>query len=224
MLTITALGCTAPVVGMNSNYEIASAATQDNILAEKNEEILMHYDKYIVKILYNRIYELNKRDEIQSTPQESGLEQESELEYEVDNYIEYGTPMNNSFKAFMDYRTITDPYSEQAKLLVDAVTDTVTGIMAIDGRYCIAVGSYYTNIIGTKLDLVMENGEIIPCILTDCKADIHTDYLNQANPNGGIAEFVVNYDYLPDKVRLTGDVSNGLDMFKGEIERIRVYE
>ena len=38
-----------------------------------------------------------------------------------------------------------------------------------DGRYCIAVGTGYCSKIGTKINLVLEDGSIIKCILGDVK-------------------------------------------------------
>ena len=46
----------------------------------------------------------------------------------------------------------------------DAYTDKKTGFRMYQGRYCIAVGSGYTQKVGSKIDLVMEDGSIIQCV------------------------------------------------------------
>lgn len=147
-------------------------------------------------------------------------------EEEAKNAITYDdkdAPSNNHFKSYMDKNTITDHYSEQYAFMQAATLDD-TGVWMVDDRYCIAVGSYYTKQIGTYIDLIMENGEIIPCILGECKSDDDTDSATQRqNPNGSIAEFIVNERALPNSVKAKGSLSALGGMFDGEIETIRVY-
>ena len=98
------------------------------------------------------------------------------------------------------------------------------GIRQVNGRYCVAVGSAFTTEIGTYSDLVLENGEIIPCILADCKDDEDTDINNIITHDGSLAEFVVDTDFLSKTVKYTGDVSNATENWKSKIIEVRVYE
>ena len=138
-------------------------------------------------------------------------------------YVDMDTPSNNSFKSYMSYKCITNRSSKQYKFQQECYTGNY-GIRMKDGRYCIAVGSYYTTKIGKKIDLVMENGAIIKCILADCKANAHTDSTNRQNPNGSIAEFIVDMNSLNRTAKRMGDVSYCSEKFKGEIKKIRVYK
>lgn len=140
-----------------------------------------------------------------------------------ERYTAYGTPSNNSFKSYMSYRAVSSS-SAQGKLQAKAKTDAETGIRKVDGRYCVALGSYYCSRIGTKFDLVMSNGSIIKCILADQKANRDTDAKNQKTSDGSIAEFLVDMDKLPSKVKTMGDVSYANRKLKGNIAKIRVYE
>lgn len=137
-------------------------------------------------------------------------------------YIEYNTPYN-PIKTFMSYKNITSKVSNQYKLQQIACAGNY-GIRQVNGRYCIAVGSAYTTQIGTYIDLVLENGEIIPCILADCKADIHTDPLNILGLDGSLAEFVVDKNQLSNTVKYTGDISTACDEWKSTITKIKIYE
>lgn len=138
-------------------------------------------------------------------------------------YTVYGTPSGNSFKSYMSYRAVSSS-STQGKLQGKARTDSKTGIRKVDGRYCVALGSYYCSKIGTKFDLVMSNGSIVKCILGDQKANRDTDAKNQKTSDGSIAEFLVDMDKLPSKVKTMGDVSYADKKLKGNIAKIRVYE
>ena len=138
-------------------------------------------------------------------------------------YVDMSTPSKNGFKSYMSYKCITNTSSKQYKLQQSCYTGNY-GIRMKDGRYCIAVGSYYTTKIGTKIDLIMENGATIKCILADCKADAHTDSTNRQNPNGSIAEFIVDMNSLNRTAKRMGDVSYCSEKFKGEIKKIRVYK
>lgn len=143
-------------------------------------------------------------------------------------YADYDTPPDNSFKSYMDYRTITDTTSKQYELQKQADTDKY-GMRMIDDKYCVAVGSYYTTSVGQVIDIIMQNGSIIHCIVADLKQDIHTDATNRQNPNGSIVEFLVDTDVLHRRIQRVGDISYidtvwNVNLFSGEIDTIRVYE
>lgn len=132
----------------------------------------------------------------------------------------------SEFKAYMSYTAVTNTASKQYKLLngVSAYTDAVSGIRMVDGRYCVALGSYYTKEVGTKVDLKLTNGTIIPCILGDCKSDTHTDNSNRyCMANGGVAEFIVDYSVFRNVKDSSGTV-NFVEGFSGEIESISIIE
>lgn len=125
-------------------------------------------------------------------------------------------------KTYMYYTSVTDTASRQWALLHsrDAYTDMTTGIRMVGDRYCIAVGSYYSTTVGEKIDVVLENGHIIKCIVGDCKADIHTNETNQYGAGtGDVVEFIVDsgvFDYLKDS---SGTV-NWVWGFDGKVTKI----
>lgn len=116
----------------------------------------------------------------------------------------------NGFKAYMDYRTITDKTSTQWQMQQAATTDE-NGLRVYEGRYLIAIGTYYADSCGKKLDVELDSGEVIPCIVGDIRQDIHTDELNQYTPvcdgKACIVEFIVDVQNIPKKARLMGDIS-----------------
>lgn len=138
-------------------------------------------------------------------------------------YISMATPTHNSFKSYMPYTAITNKSSPQYKLQQLAYTGDY-GIRMVNGRYCLAVGSYYTTKIGTYIDLVLANGTIIKCILADCKADAHTDTTHRQNPNGSITEFIVDINKLNKKAKQMGDISYCNENWHGEIAEVRIYK
>ena len=125
--------------------------------------------------------------------------------------------------SFMDYRCITNTSSRQYKLQKKAYTGSY-GIRQVDGRYCIAVGSYYTEKIGTYIDLILKNGTVIPCILADCKADRDTDGMNQKTADGSLIEFVVDTPQLSRKVRRRGDVAYAIKKWNSKIVKIKIHK
>lgn len=140
------------------------------------------------------------------------------------NYTDYLMPITNGFKSFMSYRAITNSNSHQYKLQKNASTEKY-GIRQVDGRYCVAIGTAFTSRIGQYFDLVLENGEVIPCILGDVKADIHTDSENcYTISNGCASEFIVDMDSLSKKARLNGDMSFCCKRWNSRISLVRVYK
>ena len=98
----------------------------------------------------------------------------------------------------------------------------------VGNRYCVALGSYYTTKIGTKVDLVLShNGKmhVLKCILADQKANKDTVNMHRVHKDGSIAEFIVNSQVMPRKARyVTGDVSYAGKQFRGKVVKIRVYK
>lgn len=124
-------------------------------------------------------------------------------------------------KSYMDYRTITSRNSPQYKLQHYYATTDVTGIRVVDGRYCVALGSYYTHDVGRYVDVVLYNGTILPCIVGDCKANRDTLYNNSVGANGGVCEFIVHTQSLPRMVKRMGDCSY-IDGWNAKVKEIRI--
>ena len=141
----------------------------------------------------------------------------------------YSSPSSNSFKSFEDADCITDSTkSAHGRLKREYHLDYRSGVWMVGNRYCIAVGSYYTNKVGVKIDLVLSsrNGRkhTLKCITADSKADKDTIKNHRIHKDGSVAEFVVNTNSLSKKTRLMGDVSYAGKQFKGKIIKIKVYK
>lgn len=129
---------------------------------------------------------------------------------------------DTSFKSYMDYRCITDTHSPQYKLQNDCWTDA-DGLRRYGDDYVIAIGSYYADNIGDRLDITLDSGEEFTAIVGDFKADIHTDKTNRftrmENGNKNVIEFVVDTDALDSTARRMGDISY-ISGFDGNVESI----
>lgn len=129
-----------------------------------------------------------------------------------------------SIKSFMSYESITSKSSHQYQLQQNAYTGEY-GIRKVYNRYCIAVGSYFTTEIGTYIDLVLQNGIVIPCVLADCKADKDTDNLHMKTIHDqSLVEFVINTKCIDSYVLKTGDISNVCVEWNSPIIKIKIYE
>lgn len=143
--------------------------------------------------------------------------------YENQDYIELEAPINSSFKSYMSYKAITSKSSDQYKYQKKAETNEL-GIRCIEGRYMIALGTFYCTKIGTKIDVILETGVVLECILGDVKDDAHTDSSRQQQLyDKSVVEFIVDIDKLEEVSRLMGDMSYSSN-FEGDVMFIRVYE
>lgn len=135
---------------------------------------------------------------------------------------------DSSVKSWMPHRkgsgsSIFSTTSDQYKLQLSAYTGD-HGIRTVDGRYCIAVGSHYATKIGTKIDVVLETGTVLWCILADQKADKDTDSTNSYHTcDGSYVEFVVDTSVLDSAAKRSGNMSS-IEGFEGKVVEIRVYE
>lgn len=140
-------------------------------------------------------------------------------------YEEYDT-IRESQKSYMDYRKITLTSSKQYELETNGYAYTGKhGIRMINGRYLCAIGTYYSDDVGRYVDLVLENGTIIPCILGDIKADEDTDSTNRYTVHDhSVVEFIVDTYSLSSTVRHMGNLNYANEDWNSSIITIRVYD
>ena len=175
------------------------------------------------------IYTYEKVKRINETGKWTLCKYKNKIGYIQTKYLTYSLPKfsmkkcpDNNFKAYMDFRCITNKSSKQYKLQQKAYT-TKEGIRKIDNRYCIALGSYYSSKIGTKIDLITYDNKVIKCILADQKADKDTINNHMQARDGSFLEIIVDTKILPKTAKLMGDVSY-TKAFNYKIKKIKVYK
>lgn len=149
------------------------------------------------------------------------------LKYITDEELpyEFKEVSGDKRKSFEDYRKITLTTSKQYRIQQRyAYTDEETGIRVVDGKYCIGLGSYFTHNIGQYVDLVLANGEVIPCVIGDAKNNLHTNENNSIGLDGSVAEFIVDKDYLDRHVKSSGNISNVKPEWNSEVIGVRLYD
>lgn len=138
-------------------------------------------------------------------------------------YTDCSVPTNNTIKTYMNYKKITLKSSRQYKMQKSIAYTNEQGLRMVNGRYCIALGSYYTTTIGQYVDVELENGKIIHGILADCKADKDTDSTNRIHKDGSVVEFVVDIEELNRTIKKLGDISH-LNGWDSKVVNIKVYD
>lgn len=148
----------------------------------------------------------------------------SYISAEENSFIDYSVPKNKGFKSYMSYKTITNKESNQYKLQKSYAYTGDYGIRTIYNRYCIAVGTYFDASVGTYVDLILDNGTVIPCIIADIKADEHTNATNIVTlHNGCVTEFLVDVKRLDKNAKRDGDISSCREDWNSPVVRIKVY-
>lgn len=140
-------------------------------------------------------------------------------------------------KTYMAYTKVTKKDSDQYKLLnsKQAKTHVSYGIRMIGDRYCVAVGTgYLTGVkkyIGTKIDVELENGKVLKCIVGDIKDNRDTDKTNRFHKvDGSVVEFIIDNKIfgetdMSEKAKLMGDISYMEDkIFEGKIKNIKIVK
>lgn len=123
------------------------------------------------------------------------------------DFVIYDVPKTRGFKSYMPYTAITNKKSKQYKLQQIASTGAY-GIRVVDSRYLVAIGTAFNAEVGTYIDLILEDGFVIPCIVGDVKSPKHTESNNMVtSANGCVSEFIIDPNKLNDKVRKSGNVS-----------------
>ena len=140
------------------------------------------------------------------------------------NYRDYTVPITSGFKSYMPYTAITNKASKQFKLQQMA-SDGTYGIRTVNNRYCVAIGTAFNAQVGTYFDMILANETVISCIVSDIKADKHTDKNNMITvSNGCLTEFIINSSALDRNAKRMGDISYCCDEWNSRVEKIRVYD
>lgn len=132
--------------------------------------------------------------------------------------MELPTEATGEFKTYMDYRTIGNTASKQWHLQQLATTDE-RGFRKYQGKYLIAVGTYYSKIVGEEFRITLSSGQVFHAVVGDVKQNKHTDKNNQYVPaNGNIVEFIVDTGTMSKEVKEAGTISEA--GFLGSISKI----
>ncbi len=148
--------------------------------------------------------------------------------------------VGNTVKDIANVSAITDKSSEQWKLFNENKYGTVKydswGLAYVeqDGKkwYCNAMATYYTNTIGDKFRITLDNGTKIYIIICDIKANKHTHKGNNdsskacLSADGSMLEFYGDVDNTTTPLLKNagfGSINNNLDsehMWKGAVTKV----
>ena len=131
----------------------------------------------------------------------------------------------NGGKTYEPYTTITSVDSWQYKLQQKAYTNE-DGFRMINGRYMIATGSGVSHDIGRYIDIVLENGTVIPCVIGDAKDDAHTDqeFHIMTKKSHCVSEFLVDTSVMNPDLLLSGNMSNYREEWNSKVVKFILYD
>lgn len=110
-------------------------------------------------------------------------------------------------KTYMDYTKITCKSTPQYRLQqLDNISTNDEGFRMYNDDYVVAIGSYYTREIGTRIKVRLDSGKEFYAVVGEQKSDRHTDALHQ-HKNGNIIEFIVDTNKIPKMCKKMGDMS-----------------
>lgn len=127
--------------------------------------------------------------------------------YEPESISVFSDGFDSSFKAYMDYRCITDTGSVQYEMQQQAYTDS-RGFRRIGDDYCVALGTGITYGCGERFQIYLDSGYSFSAVVADVKSDYHTDPTNCYVPRGGnsgnVVEFIIDSDFAEGAMLSSG--------------------
>ena len=209
----------------NDNIEYKTMyVTANNVNIRKQpstESKIIGHVHYNTKILVSKSH--NKNWYVVSFNDSIGYIHKKYVSKTRQEYIEFNVPYAKN-KTWMPYTTITNKSSKQYKLQQKAYTGDY-GIRMVNERYCVAIGSHFECKIGQYFDLILANGEVIPCIMADQKANKHTDSANIITTSTNcLSEFIVDRNALNRNAKRDGNISSCCEEWKSHVVKIRVYK
>jgi len=138
----------------------------------------------------------------------------------------------HKFKPYTDYRNYNAKGTQQHALQKVAMTDNYGIRICVDifgqTRYCIALGTAWAggqpSDIGRCIDIYMENGEVLYCVLADVKKVEDTYACKYGKENNDLIEFIVDEWILKRETNVHGDVSVADPKFEGEAKGMVVHD
>jgi|GEM_PF-4589302 len=113
----------------------------------------------------------------------------------------------NTFKSWMDFRSITYVPSKQYHIQSKSITND-EGVREYNGRLTIAMAEQYGPV-GTEYDITFEDGQTIQAVIGDIKASTGCTH-----PDGSLIEFIIDKNLVDEAIRKSGDVSQ---IYQGSI-------
>lgn len=181
--------------GMHGNQEIIHEITimDDEIESSENNEI-----KEVIESIDD------------TAESDAYVQPESEETYENTEYDDglFYEGFDSSFKAYMDYRCITDTSSVQYEMQQQAYTDE-RGFRRIGDDYCVALGTGITGGCGERFLITLDSGYSFTAIVSDVKSDAHTDatncYVPRGDNSGNVVEFIIDSDCAESSMLSSGN-------------------
>lgn len=168
-------------------------------------------DDNTLYININWTYEPPQTKTVESTPEEALTVFDSGISF--------------NFHSYMDYRKITHTNSKQYELQQECWTDEL-GLRRHGSDYVIALGTYFSDTVGDRFKVHLDNGNTFYATVGDIKADSTTDETNAYVPidgeTGNMIEFIIDDKAANTNMLMLGTVSY-YDFFDGaviNIERI----
>lgn len=131
-----------------------------------------------------------------------------------------------SFHSYMDYRKITHTNSKQYELQQKCWTDEL-GLRRCGTDYVVALGTYFSDNVGDRFKIYLDNGNSFYATVGDIKADSVTDELNayvpMDNSIGNMVEFIIDDKAANTNMLMLGTVSYH-DFFNGSVINIERIE
>lgn len=134
--------------------------------------------------------------------------------------------LSTNVKYCTDYRCYNIEGTPQKYIQDHSVTDEY-GLRKFKGDYCIGLGTAYSNRIGDRFYIELDNGTSFTMIVSDIKADQDTDPSNRYCPcvdyDGNLAanvlEFIMDSDSVSDEMYAYGSI-HYYDYFDGDIVKM----
>ena len=220
--TVTGSSIDTPPVLVETGTGVINETTNIYMLPDVESEVLgtLYWNEYIEYTKYN-----DEWFRVDFGTEDLGYIEAKYITSDIESF-DYSTSKDVSGdkrKSYMDYRTITCKSSPQYKIQKQYAYTNYDGIRMAEGRFLVAIGSYFNAEVGRCIDVELADGSIMPCIVGDAKRNEDTNASNMIGKDGSTVEFIVDQKALESHVKEHGDISAITD-FSEKVVRIHIYD
>ncbi|SDH27730.1 hypothetical protein SAMN05421493_10187 [Pseudobutyrivibrio sp. 49] len=165
--------------------------------------------------------------EFEEEIQEEEIQEEVEkTEYDIpSSFVNPETGNTVSYKGGKTLERSSKITYGDSGVINDLAEPDQDGFMMLDDRYLVAVGSRFNTVPGQYLDLVLENGVVIKCMMGDAKADVDTDSTNTFTYRSRCcSEFIIDKHTIRSDIYERGNASLKYPSWDSPVVEIIVYD
>ena len=207
-------------------YDLSTTKIEDEKVVLAGPELIEENLVGLQEAVEDSTGEVISEEVIEEEITEEVVEEVETTEYDIpDTFVNPETGNTVRYKGGKTLERSNRITYGEAGEINDLAEPDKDGFMKLDDRYLIAVGSRFDTVPGQYIDLVLDNGIVIECIMGDAKADCDTDSTNTFTYRSRCcSEFIIDKHTIRSDIKERGNASLKYSTWDSPVDKVIVYD